>query len=78
MESVRKPIKLEDGSWVWTVKGKGCAAIIRKDGSSHVSCSPGHSPSEAFLAVVYALAEWYKTDEEEYGGLNALKVESEL
>ena len=74
MEYSCGPAKLVDGTLVWTVRGPGCAAIVRQDGSKHIECLPGAVLPDAFTSLVNALAEWYQTDSASFKGENAAKV----
>lgn len=65
------------GGLMWIVKdGLRTAVLNTETGEVHGSWTPENS--EAFDAVVGALAEWYSVDRESYDGENIKKVADEV
>ena len=64
-----------DGLLRWHVRGQeGTATVVADTGEVFRATE---QESQAFEAVVGALAEWYKTDRSEFYGLNIDKVRAE-
>ena len=75
---VSTPRLQPNGELVWVITSDGCKAVVHEDGSREMAIDSASPVAESFLALVGAVAEWYKTDCAEYKGLNAQKVRSEL
>lgn len=70
------PVVGPDGVLRWHVcSGTENATVVADTGDVYYSSD---NQSEAFQALVGAIAEWYRTDLREYDGLNLVKVRSEL
>ena len=72
------PVLGPDGALRWHVRNGDAVATIVVDTGEVYRNAAAAEAGEAFEAIVGALTEWYRTDAEEYYGLNAVKVRSEL
>jgi hypothetical protein len=67
-----------DGSLRWHVRSETEVATVVADTGEVFRSSPTDTDTEAFQAVVGALAEWYKADLAKFYSLNIDKVKTEL
>ena len=67
-----------DGVLRWHVRhGDAVATLDVESGSVYYNEAASLAP-ESFRTVVGALIEWFRTDTEDFNGLNALKLRSEM